>query len=259
DARRSRKAKLSCAKGQTYLPASLVLSGGQRQRVALGRALVRKPKVFLFDEPLSNLDAKLRSEMRIEIKRLHALLKTTMMYVTHDQTEAMTMGDRIAIMNGGVIEQLDNPKKCYFKPANKFVAGFIGTPQMNFIEGKLIHNSHGEPEFSTEGLSVSLKDCDAKSNLPDVDSPVTLGVRPEDIFDTSTAADLKYADSYKVKVEITEPLGSNLLTHLQKGRMRFTASFHGSSSLSAGDMVDVAFDTKKIHLFDEKTGINLLT
>ena len=232
------------------------LSGGQRQRVALGRALVRKPHVFLFDEPLSNLDAKLRSEMRVEIKRLHQILKTTMIYVTHDQTEAMTMGDRIAIMNGGIVEQLDTPRSTYYHPHNRFVAGFVGMPQMNFIEGQ-VTRSGNNILFQSDDIKVDLTKLD-HSWLQSIKSvqPVTLGVRPEDVHKLDDGKPT--GDSISAEVEITEPLGAHLLTHMKTGQQSFTASFHGSTQLDPGDKVEVVFDHHQLHLFDHETEINHL-
>ncbi len=231
------------------------LSGGQRQRVALGRALVRQPVVFLFDEPLSNLDAKLRMEMRVEIKRLHQILKTTMIYVTHDQTEAMTMGDRIAIMKDGIVEQLDSPKNAYYNPVNTFVAGFIGMPQMNFLEGSLTHHG-GKMQFQWGELELDLSDSvfSESENLKH-DLPVTLGIRPEDIHEITDTAEFQ-GTSVKAQVEITEPLGAHLLAHLTIGDKKLTASFHGNSQASAGDTVDLSFDMNQIHLFDTGDGQN---
>ncbi len=227
------------------------LSGGQRQRVALGRALVRKPKVFLFDEPLSNLDAKLRSEMRIEIKRLHKLLTTTMIYVTHDQVEAMTMGDRIAVMNRGNIEQLDTPKATYDRPKNKFVAGFIGTPQMNFIEGSIIPGNVSGHIFRVRDFQINL----GQHTLPaSSERRVVLGIRPEDIIPVLKQGSAEESGlTFRAEVEITEPLGSSLLAHLIVSGLHLTANFDGNLQIKTGEKINVKIDQAKIHLFDAET------
>ncbi|NOZ08883.1 MAG: sn-glycerol-3-phosphate ABC transporter ATP-binding protein UgpC [FCB group bacterium] len=231
------------------------LSGGQRQRVALGRALVRKPKVFLFDEPLSNLDAKLRSEMRIEIKRLHKLLATTMIYVTHDQVEAMTMGDRIAVMNRGNIEQLDTPKTTYDKPNNKFVAGFIGTPQMNFIEGS-VYPGKGGHIFKAGSFQI---DIGKHPSLGKNERRVVMGIRPENISPvTEGSAHAERQDTFTAEVEITEPLGSSLLAHLVVGGFHLTANFDGNLDIKMGETIEVKIDQGKIHLFDLETKEKLI-
>lgn len=219
------------------------LSGGQRQRVALGRCIVRNPKVFLFDEPLSNLDAKLRAEMRIEIKKLHQVLKTTMIYVTHDQTEAMTMGDRIAVMNNGVIEQLDIPVNIYNNPRNQFVAGFIGMPQMNLISGKLSNNADGKI-FKNDELEIpltnSLVECNGKELI--------LGIRPEDVI-ISIDDDFEN-NSFNARVDVIEPLGSVSLIHLSTSDFHFTCSTELVEEIVTGSKVNVKFDMNKAHFFD---------
>ncbi len=229
------------------------LSGGQRQRVALGRALVRKPKVFLFDEPLSNLDAKLRSEMRVEIKRLHKILNTTMIYVTHDQVEAMTMGDRISVMNRGQIEQLDTPKISYESPNNKFVAGFIGTPQMNFIEGALIPGKDSSSVFEADGFRLNL----GKRIAQQISSQkVVLGIRPESM--TLIGETASNHNCFSAEVEITEPMGSSVLTHIILGGHHLTANMTGQIEIKAGETIKIAIDTNRVHLFDVSTEENIL-
>ncbi|MCC7430313.1 sn-glycerol-3-phosphate ABC transporter ATP-binding protein UgpC [bacterium] len=222
------------------------LSGGQRQRVALGRAIVRKPRVFLFDEPLSNLDAKLRGEMRVEIKRLHQLLGNTMVYVTHDQVEAMTMGDRIAIMNKGVIEQLDTPKMMYAKPLNTFVAGFIGTPQMNFLEGE-IFKSQTEIYFKAGSFKLNLENLPFAQSFND-GKKIILGVRPENIFETENSQ-----NALPASVELIEPLGSDVLAHLVIGGKNLTARFKGDSNIEAGNSIKISFEMNSLHFFDKET------
>lgn len=229
------------------------LSGGQRQRVALGRAIVRQPRVFLFDEPLSNLDAKLRGEMRVEIKRLHQLLGNTMIYVTHDQVEAMTMGDRIAIMNDGVIEQLASPREMYAKPVNTFVAGFIGTPQMNFLEGEIYKNPD-EVYFKSGNFRLDLKNY--KGNFAFLDNQmVILGIRPEDISESNHAQN---EFSLEANVELVEPLGSDILAHLVCNGINLTARFKGDSQVNTGDRINIIFNYENLHFFD-KTSSKRLT
>jgi multiple sugar transport system ATP-binding protein len=201
------------------------LSGGQRQRVAVGRAIVRKPKVFLFDEPLSNLDAKLRVQMRNEISKLSARLKTTMIYVTHDQVEAMTMGDRIVVMKDGVIQQVDDPITLYDHPKNKFVAGFIGSPPMNFLDGRLIEE--GGAMFFDDGNS-RLRLSDAKAAAVKADSPpqeVTIGIRPEDFYDPDhiRSGDMGDLQDLAATVENVEPMGAEAYVYLTTGKSAIVA------------------------------------
>ena len=227
------------------------LSGGQRQRVALGRAMVRDPKVFLFDEPLSNLDAKLRQEMRLEIKKLHGLLKTTMVYVTHDQTEAMTMGDRIAIMRNGIIEQIDKPENIYSSPKNKFVASFIGMPQMNFIEGN-IDAENGQFEFINNDFNFKLeKTHPSNSSLKDK-MKVTMGIRPEDIHDNLFAEIKNNANTISAEVEMVENMGSHKVVHFKTGSVGFSAELRNFNENS--QQVDLIFDMNKSHFFDANNG-----
>ncbi|MBT6871302.1 MAG: ABC transporter ATP-binding protein [Candidatus Marinimicrobia bacterium] len=224
------------------------LSGGQRQRVAVGRAIVRKPKAYLFDEPLSNLDAKLRSEMRIELKKLHQTLGTTMIYVTHDQIEAMTMGDRIAVMRDGVIEQLDTPTNLYNSPVNKFVASFIGSPQMNFIEGEL-KNGGEHLTFKTQSHEFEIPNNHGQFDEVKSWSACTLGIRPENIYDNHFAEIKNPQNTVNSKVDLVENIGSNLYLHSSLGVDRVIASVSGSSSISASDDVDLIFDMSKSHFF----------
>ena len=221
------------------------LSGGQRQRVAIGRALVRDVEVFLFDEPLSNLDAKLRTELRVEIKRLHHKLQNTMIYVTHDQIEAMTLANRIAIMREGLILQLDNPKTIYNFPVNKYVAEFIGSPSMNFIEGQL-ENSN----FEFDDLSFSLDGYSFKEKIKST-SKVWLGVRPENIIINET--DKTMPVNCNVVVEVVEPMGADTLvwSSLNGKEIRFTVE--GNKTINIGDKLSVGFDPAHISIFDFDT------
>ena len=228
------------------------LSGGQRQRVAVGRAIVRKPKVFLFDEPLSNLDAKMRVSTRTEISKLHESLEATMIYVTHDQVEAMTMGDRICVMKDGRIMQVAEPLELYNHPANLFVAGFIGSPSMNFFRGK-IEYSGGRATFvenSKTGtpLVVGLEGVIAAKAAAYVGRDIVFGIRPEDISD---AAGNK--DSHEVAVSLAEPMGAETYLHLTTGTSEFIARVAPDHVRSADDKARVRFDLTKAHLFDAAT------
>lgn len=230
------------------------LSGGQRQRVALGRAIVRKPKVFLMDEPLSNLDAKLRVQMRAELIRLHEELKTTFVYVTHDQTEAMTMGTRICVMKAGEIMQVATPKEIYNNPDNLFVAGFIGSPQMNFYKGNLVKEDekyyligenmdYGEFKFPVEKGSDEL----LRKYL---DKSIILGVRPEHI-------DISDGIGLKSKVMVTELLGSEIHVHIYVQDEIHTIKTDAATQIKAGDLISVIPEPSKIHLFDPETELAL--
>ena len=223
------------------------LSGGQRQRVALGRAMVRDPKVFLFDEPLSNLDAKLRQEMRLEIKKLHGLLKTTMVYVTHDQTEAMTMGDRIAIMRNGIIEQIDKPENIYSSPKNKFVASFIGMPQMNFIKGEIVLKE-GHTEFTNSDIKFKINQTHPQKKKLVRNRPIIMGIRPEDIHD-NLFAEIKDGDNtVSASVELVENMGSHKVVHFKRGECLFSAELKNFNEDHQN--VDLIFDINKTHFFN---------
>ncbi|MCC2610252.1 ABC transporter ATP-binding protein [Neorhizobium sp. Rsf11] len=224
------------------------LSGGQRQRVAIGRALVRDVDVFLFDEPLSNLDAKLRSELRVEIKRLHQSLKNTMIYVTHDQIEALTLADRIAIMKNGVIQQLDDPTTIYNRPRNRFVAGFIGSPSMNFLKGELSEEG-GRVVFKTDGTSFSLDGYEASKPLTP-GRKVILGVRPEHI---KVDGDIQGGEVHDAVVEIEEPMGADNLLWLKHAGHAVTARIGGARRYAVGTKVRVGFDMSMASLFDAET------
>lgn len=231
------------------------LSGGQRQRVALGRAIVREPQVFLMDEPLSNLDAKLRVQMRTEISKLHQRLKTTVIYVTHDQTEAMTMGDRIVVMKDGVIQQADTPNTIYHHPANVFVAGFIGSPAMNFVDGQLVEEA-GEVYFKSEGLRVKLPEGRAKvlREKGYVRKEAIFGIRPEDIHDEPIFLESSPDSQVKAKVEVAENMGSEMYLYLSGITDKWvTARVKARTQFAAGNEVTLAFDMNKAHIFDKET------
>ena len=224
------------------------LSGGQRQRVSLGRAMVRNPAVFLLDEPLSNLDAKLRASMRTEISRLHKRLQTTFVYVTHDQTEAMTMGDRIVVMKDGIIQQNDAPQILYDYPCNLFVAGFIGSPQMNFIDATVTKKGDGyTAEFS--GGSVKLPARMNEKVAPYAGQTVILGIRPEAI----DAVDAKTPHDVDARIEIAELMGAEINLHLDCNGTRLIVRADSAYKGREGDTGALVFDTEKLHLFDKKT------
>ncbi|MDA1045182.1 MAG: sn-glycerol-3-phosphate ABC transporter ATP-binding protein UgpC [Verrucomicrobia bacterium] len=228
------------------------LSGGQRQRVAVGRAIVRKPAVFLFDEPLSNLDAKLRVQMRVEISRLHNQLGTTMIYVTHDQVEAMTMGQRIVVMKDGLIQQVADPITLYDNPVNRFVAGFIGTPPMNFIEGH-IRAEHGKLLFEGPGgirLPVPGKHADTIGKYSG--KAITLGLRPEDIGSNAAEA-VSDAPHVTAKVEVVEPMGAESYVYLRAGDADFISRVDAHRRFTVGDTVSPAVYMDKTHFFDPRT------
>ncbi len=228
------------------------LSGGQRQRVALGRAIVRKPQVFLMDEPLSNLDAKLRVKMRAELKKLQRQLGVTTIYVTHDQVEAMTMGDRVAIINYGELQQVGTPDEVYNKPANIFVGGFIGSPPMNFLSVSVTED--GWLDFGEFKLRLLPDQVALLGELGYLGKEVVFGIRPEDVYDAVFAqVKVPGENMVRAKVEIVENLGSERIVHLKVGGLSFLGSFHSDSKVSEGQEVDVVFDMKKIHLFDKKT------
>ena len=231
-----------------------MLSGGQRQRVAVGRAIVRKPLVFLFDEPLSNLDAKLRVQMRTEIRKLHNRLQATMIYVTHDQIEAMTMGDRIVILKDGVINQVADPITLYFKPVNKFVAGFIGSPPMNFMEG-LIIKKDGNFYFDEGNFRVKITEEMVPYMQNYQDKIVIFGVRPEDIYDKLFIPDASPESSLSATCEVIEPMGSEVYVHLTTGKNAFIARMVTGTDERAeiGQDIDLVFDMSKIHFFESKT------
>ncbi len=232
------------------------LSGGQRQRVAVGRAIVRKPKAFLFDEPLSNLDARLRVQMRTELAKLHTRLGTTMIYVTHDQVEAMTMGDRLVVMRDGRIQQIGAPINLYQRPANQFVAGFLGSPSMNFLEGVLIHD--GGLVFSGDAVRLSILKRFHDRLKNHVGRRVTLGIRPEHISFGSSAHGFREAEEVTAKVEVVEPMGHETYLYLTVGRASCVARVSADRTPSVNEEVHPAFDLSALHLFDRETGAALL-
>ncbi len=235
------------------------LSGGQRQRVAVGRAIVRKPKVFLFDEPLSNLDAKLRVQMRSEISKLHTSLAATMIYVTHDQTEAMTMGDRIVVMKDGKIQQIDRPLALYSNPVNQFVAGFIGSPAMNFIQGRIAtDDGSGGLSFEAGDFRIPLPDTYGDDLRGVVKQEVVLGIRPEDIHDPHSVRTGKQTAEISAKVEVVEPMGSDVLLHLTAGKSLFVARVDPQYMPEVGQQVELAVEVDKVHFFDPSNGSSLL-
>jgi multiple sugar transport system ATP-binding protein len=229
------------------------LSGGQRQRVALGRAIVRNPKVFLFDEPLSNLDAKMRVQMRSEISRLHGDLGTTMIYVTHDQVEAMTMGDRICVMRDGLIMQVADPLALYLRPDNMFVAGFIGSPPMNLLKGK-VQQRNGELYFAENGekdaLTFPLKGPLRSLGSKYVDKEIVFGIRPENITNEPKESS---STPVSMNVEIAEPMGAESLVYLKSGTGYLIARIHGEHLFHLNEKVTVQLDLEKVALFDPDT------
>jgi len=233
------------------------LSGGERQRVAVGRAIVRKPKVFLFDEPLSNLDAKLRVQMRAELSKLHTRLQATMIYVTHDQLEAMTMGDKIVVMKGGEIQQIADPKTLYDKPLNKFVAGFLGSPSMNFIEGT-IESKKGGLYFNEENFEVRLPDDMAEKMKGKAGEEIIMGIRPEDIYDKVYAPNASSDNTLTATVEVVEGLGSESLIYLTTGKTPFIAKMDADAEVEVNQEVELVFDMNKAHFFDTKTEVALV-
>jgi len=229
------------------------LSGGQRQRVAVGRAIVRKPKAFLFDEPLSNLDAKMRVQMRMEISKLHTRLASTMIYVTHDQVEAMTMGDRIVVMKDGLIQQVAEPLDLYDHPVNQFVAGFIGSPPMNFFPGK-IEARTGGLWFVSDAFAVRIDESKAARLGNAAGGPVVFGIRPEDIADALFSATPPPGQHVKARIEVIEPMGAEIYLYLSAGRHSFVARVGTSQSAEVNQELDLVMNMKKAHFFDATSG-----
>jgi multiple sugar transport system ATP-binding protein len=227
------------------------LSGGQRQRVAVGRAIVRQPEVFLFDEPLSNLDAKLRVNMRAELIKLHERLDATMIYVTHDQVEAMTMGDRIVVMRNGFIQQVGPPMEVYNQPENQFVAGFIGSPPMNFFDARLVADNGGVA-VALQGIRLPLPPEKAKSAEAYMNKNVVFGIRPEDILSTPEKQSA-YLAPLRATVEVLEPLGAEIILELSCQGYAFTARMDPQMRARMHDEIEVHFDMERIHLFDPQT------
>ncbi len=226
------------------------LSGGERQRVAVGRAIVRKPLVFLFDEPLSNLDAKLRVQMRAEIRKLHQRLQTTIIYVTHDQVEAMTMGDRIAVMKSGCLQQAAEPISVYDHPENKFVAGFIGSPPMNFMNGRVIKKDKGI-YFDEGRFRVKLVEEMYKKITPYLDKDVIFGIRCEDIYDKLFVSQPVSENIVRVNCEVVEPMGSEVYLYLNTGKHTFIARVGAHNKPQVNQEIDMVFDMSKVHFFDK--------
>jgi multiple sugar transport system ATP-binding protein len=234
------------------------LSGGQRQRVALGRAIVRKPKVFLFDEPLSNLDAKLRVQMRIEISKLHQRLATTMIYVTHDQIEAMTMGNRIAVMKDGIVQQVDQPMYLYEKPKNRFVAGFIGSPAMNFFEGQVQRND--QLEFKANIMQFVIPEPIAARYTFSSGQKVVLGVRPEH-FSLIPAADSPQVHpevQLQARVEVVEPMGNEIFLYFSKNEQMFTVRAPANVQAAVNQNLSLYLSLEHLHFFDLENSESLL-
>lgn len=230
------------------------LSGGQRQRVAVGRAIVRDPAVFLMDEPLSNLDAKLRVEARTMISKLHRELETTFIYVTHDQVEAMTMGTRIAVMRDGVLQQIDTPQALYDAPANLFVAGFIGSPSMNFFEVTLVGNANEMyAQSDTFKLRIPTDKARIYAERGYAGKEVIMGIRPSDMFDPAYQAPNIEAQRIKCKVDVTELMGNEIFLYLLTGKKSFVARVDPRSKLRVGDETEIVLNMAHMHVFDRQS------
>ena len=228
------------------------LSGGEHQRVALGRAIVRKPKVFLFDEPLSNLDAKMRVQMRTEIHKLRTRLQTTFIYVTHDQVEAMTMGDRIVVMKNGLVQQVAEPMTIYDKPANKFVASFIGTPPINLMKGVVVRKE--KKYYFDEGkFRVKLTDEMGNRMASYAGKAVVFGIRSEDIYDKIFVSESSPENTIRATCEVVEPLGSEVFLYLNSGKNSFIARVGAHNRPEVNKDMEVVFDMSKVHFFDPET------
>ncbi len=228
------------------------MSGGQRQRIAIGRAIVRNPKVFLFDEPLSNLDAKLRGQMRLEIAKLHQKLQTTVVYVTHDQVEAMTLGDRIVVLDQGEIQQIDTPQNLYAHPANRFVAGFIGMPPMNFLNGRLVKKENAL-YFQDHNKTILAKILrpEAFSNL--TEQELSLGIRPEHIHSSPTKGEEHYAMLH-AKIQMVERLGYESFAFAENGDQQLAARLHSDVAVDAPCQMDLYLELEKMHFFIAESG-----
>lgn len=228
------------------------LSGGERQRVAVGRAIVRKPKVFLFDEPLSNLDAKLRVQMRMELQKIHNRLQSTMIYVTHDQVEALTLGDRIVVMRDGKIHQVADPVTLYERPNNRFVAGFIGSPPMNFLSGKIIVQAD-DYFFQAKGVKLLLLPQQEEKVAAYRDKDILMGIRPEDIYDKIFAQDARSEFTVTATVDVVEPMGSEIYLYMNAGVNNFVARVSNQDTATTNQDLQIVFDMSKAHFFDPKT------
>ncbi len=231
------------------------LSGGQRQRVAVGRAIVREPKVFLFDEPLSNLDAKLRVHMRAELQELHRKLKTTTIYVTHDQVEAMTLGQRVAVLHHGVLQQVDTPQRLYDHPANVFVAGFIGSPAMNFLEARLVEDDRGL-RAEGEGFQIEIPSERAAQLSDHIGRAVIVGIRPEHL--QAQPPDAKPSPRLTLTVRVIEPLGSELIVYGNLGSFELVARLNPGLEISVGEELPLVVNAEKVQLFDRQSERALL-
>jgi multiple sugar transport system ATP-binding protein len=229
------------------------LSGGQRQRVALGRAIVREPQVFLFDEPLSNLDAKLRVQMRTELSKLHERLETTFIYVTHDQVEAMTMATRLAVLKDGILQQVGTPEDLYFRPDNVFVAGFIGSPSMNFFNGRIVRSEDDRVRVESEGLQVLLPEERGRRVAALAGKELTFGIRPEDIYDRAFVPGDIRTQEVPVRVEINEMVGNERLLHVRVDDQAFLARVDPRTRARAGEQITMLFDSDRIHIFSPET------
>ena len=229
------------------------LSGGERQRVAVGRSIVRKPKAFLFDEPLSNLDAKLRVQMRMELQKLHNRLKSTMIYVTHDQIEALTLGDRIVVMHQGLVQQVADPIGLYERPLNKFVAGFIGSPPMNFLKGTILPEG-GDFYFSDKSVKLRVLPHYYPRLALYKNQSVTMGIRPEDVYDKIFAQDARPEFTITATVDVVEPMGSEIFLYLTAGNNNFVVRVSNQDTAAMNQDLQVVFDMSKAHFFDPQTG-----
>ena len=232
------------------------LSGGQRQRVAMGRAIVREPKVFLMDEPLSNLDAKLRVQMRTEISKLHQRLGATIIYVTHDQTEAMTLGTRIVVMKDGVVQQVDTPQNLYNAPGNLFVAGFIGSPQMNMVDA-VVEVKGNDVFLKVDKTSIKLPAAKAEKVKAYNGKTVIMGIRPEDLSDDADAIAAAGTSALEAKIEVYELLGAEVYLYFTVAGSNFTARVNSRTTTRTGDVAKFALDVEKIHVFDKETELTI--
>ena len=227
------------------------MSGGQRQRVAIGRAIVRDPKVFLFDEPLSNLDAALRAQMRVEIKKLHQALQTTVIYVTHDQVEAMTLADRIVVMNDGEIAQIGEPMMLYLNPASKFVAGFIGSPKMNFMPCRLVEANGGLALSLADGVQLAIPEQRQQAYRPYLDKPVELGMRAEHL--TENEPSRPTSQTFEVTVDVVEPMGAEALVFFSLNGHEFAARGNPYGAKRPGQPIRLTAEMDRMHLIDLET------
>ncbi|MBU0502037.1 MAG: sn-glycerol-3-phosphate ABC transporter ATP-binding protein UgpC [bacterium] len=229
------------------------LSGGQRQRVAVGRAIVRRPEVFLMDEPLSNLDAKLRVQMRAELQRLHKTLKATVIYVTHDQVEAMTLGQRVSVILKGELQQVENPLTVYTKPDNRFVAGFIGSPPMNFVKGKISKQGSDDYTFESEGFKLLVPKDISHLLASYVDKEITFGIRPENIWDTNSSGWINEKITFESVVDFREIIGAETYLYVHVDKVPLIARVGGLCDVNAGDKFQIVINLRKLHFFDPES------